>query len=217
MFFFLLSNSSARMVVDIIRENAGDSMKKNILFIILTVVLVFVAGCGNGGLKDAKNYPIEDFSFTNHEGEAFGKKDLKDKVWVADFVFTNCADVCPPMTANMAKLQDMIKEEGLEDVEIVSFSVDPSVDSPEVLTEYGKQFNIDFANWSFLTGYTQEEIEKFALENFKTLVKKPETGDQVIHGTDFYLVDQEGNMRKYYTGLKEVPFEQIIEDIKALQ
>jgi protein SCO1 len=205
------------MVVDIIRKNAGDSMKKNILFIILAVVMVFVAGCGNDGLKDAKNYPIEDFSFTNHEGEAFGKKDLKGKVWVADFVFTNCADVCPPMTANMAKLQDMIKEEGLEDVEIVSFSVDPSVDSPETLTEYGKKFNIDFANWSFLTGYTQEEIEKFALENFKTLVKKPETGDQVIHGTDFYLVDQNGNMRKYYTGLKEVPFEQIIEDIKALQ
>ncbi|WNF25226.1 SCO family protein [Mesobacillus jeotgali] len=183
----------------------------------LASVMMFAAACGNSGLKDAMNYPIEDFTFTNQEGESVSKADLKGKVWVASFIFTNCADVCPPMTANMAKLQDMMKEEGLEDVEIVSFSVDPAVDSPEVLKEYGKKFNVDFTNWSFLTGYTQEEIEKFALESFKAFVKKPETGDQVIHGTDFYLVDQNGEMRKYYTGLKEVPFEQIIKDIKTLQ
>ncbi|MBT2662401.1 SCO family protein [Bacillus sp. ISL-45] len=192
-------------------------LKKVYAILMLSAVIIFAAGCGDSGLKDAKNYPIEDFTFTNQNGESISKADFKDKVWVASFIFTNCADVCPPMTANMAKLQDMMKEEGLEDVEIVSFSVDPSVDSPEVLKEYGNKFNVDFTNWSFLTGYSQEEIEKFALENFKTLVKKPETGDQVIHGTDFYLVDQNGDMRKYYTGLKEVPFEQIIEDIKTLQ
>lgn len=192
-------------------------MKKVYALLMLAAVIMFAAGCGDSGLKDAKNYPIEDFTFTDQNGESLSKADLKGKVWVASFIFTNCADVCPPMTANMAKLQDMMKEEGLEDVEIVSFSVDPTVDSPEVLKEYGNKFNVDFMNWSFLTGYSQEEIEKFALENFKTLVKKPETGDQVIHGTDFYLVDQNGDMRKYYTGLKEVPFEQIIEDIKTLQ
>ncbi|WP_031308486.1 MULTISPECIES: SCO family protein [Bacillaceae] len=192
-------------------------LKKVLTLLMLAAVIIFAAGCGNSGLKDAKNYPIEDFTFTNQDGESISKADLEGKVWMASFIFTNCADVCPPMTANMSKLQDMIKEEGLKDVEIVSFSVDPAVDNPEVLKEYGKKFNVDFKNWSFLTGYTQEEIEKFALENFKTLVKKPETGDQVIHGTDFYLVDQNGDMRKNYTGLKEVPFEQIIEDIKALQ
>ncbi|UYZ20463.1 SCO family protein [Mesobacillus jeotgali] len=192
-------------------------MKKVYALLMFAAVIMFAAGCGDSGLKDAKNYPIEDFTFTDQNGESLSKADLKGKVWVASFIFTNCADVCPPMTANMAKLQDMMKEEGLEDVEIVSFSVDPTVDSPEVLKEYGDKFNVDFMNWSFLTGYSQEEIEKFALENFKTLVKKPETGDQVIHGTDFYLVDQNGDMRKYYTGLKEVPFEQIIEDIKTLQ
>jgi len=192
-------------------------LKKVYAILMLAAVIMFAAACGDSGLKDAKNYPIEDFTFTNQNGESLSKADLKGKVWVASFIFTSCADVCPPMTANMAKIQDMMKEEGLEDVEIVSFSVDPTVDSPEVLKEYGNKFNVDFKNWSFLTGYSQEEIEKFALENFKTLVKKPETGDQVIHGTDFYLVDQNGDMRKYYTGLKEVPFEQIIEDIKTLQ
>lgn len=192
-------------------------MKKVYTILMLAAVIIFAAGCGNSGLKDAKNYPIEDFTFTNQDGESVSKADLKGKVWVSNFIFTNCADVCPPMTANMAKLQGMIKDEGLEGVEIVTFSIDPTVDTPETLKDYGKKFNVDFKNWAFLTGYTQEEIEKFAIENFKVFVKKPESGDQVIHGTDFYLVDQNGDMRKYYTGLKEVPFDQIIEDIKALQ
>lgn len=192
-------------------------MKKVYTILMFAFVIIIASGCGNSGLKDAKNYPIEDFTFTNQDGEPVSKADLKGKVWVANFIFTSCADVCPPMTANMAKLQEMIKDEELKDVEIISFSVDPAVDNPETLKDYGKKFNVDFSNWSFLTGYTQEEIENFALESFKTLVKKPESGDQVIHGTDFYLVDQNGDMRKYYTGLKEVPFDQIIEDIKALQ
>lgn len=192
-------------------------MKKGMGFLLLAAVVLFAAGCGSSGLKDALNYPIEDFTYTDEDGQAFSKADLKGKVWVADFVFTNCADVCPPMTANMAKLQDMMKEEGIKDVEIVSFSVDPTVDHPEVLKDYGKKFNVDFNNWSFLTGYSQEEIETFARESFKALVKKPESGDQVIHGTDFYLVDQDGVMRKTYSGFKEVPFEQIIKDIKTLQ
>lgn len=184
------------MVVDRIRENAGDCMKKGLFLIIMGIVLAVAAGCGNSGIKDAKNYPIEDFTFTSHEGKEFGTKDLEGKVWVADFVFTNCADVCPPMTANMAKLQEKVKEEGLENVEFVSFSVDPTVDSPQVLKEFGEKFHVELENWNFLTGYSQEDIEKFALENFKTLVKKPQEGDQVIHGTDFYLVDQNGTMVK---------------------
>lgn len=56
---------------------------------------------------------------------------MKDKVWVADFIFTSCETVCPPMTANMEKLQNMLQKEGIKDVEFVSFSVDPEVDTPE--------------------------------------------------------------------------------------
>lgn len=205
------------MVVDINRENAGDKMKKLYFLFMLAAVIMLATGCNNNELKNAKNWPVEKFTFTNHEGKPFGSKDLDGKVWVADFVFTNCADVCPPMTANMAKLQELVKEEKLKDVEFVSFSVDPSVDNPKVLKEFGEKFHVDFNNWSFLTGYSQEEIEKFALKNFKALVKKPEEGDQVIHGTDFYLIDQEGKVVMYYSGFKEVPFENIIKDIQTIQ
>ena len=70
---------------------------------------------------------------------------------------------------------------------------------------------------AFFTGYTQEQIEKFAVDTFKTIVKKPESGDQVIHGTSFYLIDAEGKVMKDYTGLAEMPMEELIKDIKSLQ
>lgn len=187
-----------------------------LLLIILSMLFLFKA-FGNNGIPDAKNWPVADFTYTNQEGEPFGLKDLKGEIWVADFIFTNCEDVCLPMTYNMAKLQKKVKDEGIKNVEFVSFSVDPSVDQPNVLKEFGEYFKVDFSHWNFLTGYEQEHIEEFAMDSFKAIVKKPANQDQVIHGTDFYLVDQEGKIIKYYTGLNDIPYEEIINDIKALQ
>ncbi|MCM3704885.1 MULTISPECIES: SCO family protein [Cytobacillus] len=180
-------------------------------------MLAVLAACGQSGLKDALNWELADFTYTNQDNKEFGLKDLEGKVWVADFIFTNCEDVCMPMTANMKKLQDLAEKEGIKNIEFVSFSVDPKVDTPEVLKEFASTYNADFSNWHFLTGYEQEDIEKYAMEYFKTIVKKPQTGDQVIHGTDFYLVDQNGKVMKYYTGLNEIPLDKIMNDIKALQ
>lgn len=169
------------------------------------------------GNKNAKNWPLQDFTYTDQDGKTFGLSDLKGKVWVSDFIFTTCVDVCMPMTANMAKLQTKLKDEGIKNVELVSFSVDPAVDNPEQLKMFSKNFNADLKNWHFLTGYKQEEIEQFALKNYKTIVKKPVNEDQVIHGTDFYLIDKNGTIVKYYNGLEEIPFKEIINDIKTLQ
>jgi protein SCO1/2 len=190
--------------------------KANFLAIIL-IFMLFVSACGQKEIKNAKNWPVSDFNYTDQSGKPFGLSDLKGKVWVADFIFTSCADVCLPMTANMAKLQKMLKDEGIKNVELVSFSVDPTVDTPERLTTFAKNFEADFSNWHFLTGYSQEEIEQKALKDFKAVVKKPANEDQVIHGVDFYLIDQEGKIVKYYDGLDEIPFKEIIKDIKTLQ
>ncbi|MFO1444733.1 SCO family protein [Bacillus sp. Bva_UNVM-123] len=188
------------------------------MFAIITIfTMLLLSACGKGEIKDAKNWPIQDFTFMNQENKSFGLSDLKGKVWVADFIFTNCEDVCMPMTANMVKLQEMVKKEKIKNIEFVSFSVDPTVDTPEVLTDYGNQYHADMSNWRFLTGYKQEEIENFAMKNFKTLVKKPKTGDQVIHQTYFYLVNQEGKIMKFYPGLADIPFDEIMKDIKTLQ
>ncbi len=198
-----------------IHGGSGVKHCKILLTIILTIILL--TACGSSGIKDAYNWPVEKFTFTDHNGKPFGLEDLKGKVWVANFIFTNCDDVCLPMTANMKKIQDEVKNEGIQNIEFVSFSVDPTIDTPEVLTGFGNMFQVDYHNWHFLTGYTQEQIEKFAVDNFKTIVKKPESGDQVIHGTSFYLIDEEGKVMKDYTGLAEMPMEELIKDIKSLQ
>lgn len=193
-------------------------MKNRILASVLMMTVLILSACGQKEIENAKDWPIkDDFSYTDQDGNQFGLKDLKGKVWVADFIFTNCVDVCLPMTSNMAKLQQMAKDENIENIEFVSFSVDPEMDKPEKLQEFAKSFNVDKRNWHFLTGYSQESIEKFAMENFKALVKKPEKEDQVIHGTDFYLVDKNGTIVKYYTGLNKIPMKEIMNDIKTLQ
>lgn len=192
-------------------------MKFRFTLVLLFSAVLLLSACDQKGIKDAKDWPIENFTVTNQENKQVSLKDLKGKVWVSDFIFTSCTDVCPPMTANMVKLQQKVKAENIKNIQFVSFSVDPTVDSPEKLSSFAKQYGADTKNWTFLTGYSQEYIENFARTNFKALVKKPEEGDQVIHGTDFYLVGPDGKIKKYYDGLKNIPFDEIIRDIKALQ
>jgi protein SCO1/2 len=184
-------------------------LKKTFYLGFLALFLVLSA-CSS----EKKGDPIEDFTFADQDGKPFGLKDLEGKVWVADFVFTNCTTVCPPMTMNMSELQKMVKEENLEDVHFVSFSVDPEVDTPEALKQYGQSFGADFSSWHFLTGYSQKEIENWVPKNFKTVVKKPRDDDQVVHGTRFYLVNKHGEIIADYPGDKDVPFKQIVKDIK---
>lgn len=174
-----------------------------------------LAACGGSGQKDALNWEVRDFNFTNQDGETVSLADLEGDVWLAYFMFTSCRTVCPPMTANMAQLQQHIKDEGL-DVQIVSFSVDPEVDTPEKLKEFGGNVGADFTNWHFLTGYSFEEIQQLSKESFKALVEPEPESDQVMHGTKFYLVNQSGLVVEQYSGL-EVPSDEIIADIKALR
>ncbi|XKE96357.1 SCO family protein [Metaplanococcus flavidus] len=182
-------------------------------FTLLIVLSIFLAGCGQE-IKDPVSWEIEDFTFTNQNNEDVGLADLQGDVWLADFVFTNCTTVCLPMMANMTELQEQLKEEGL-DVRIVSFSVDPTIDTPEVLKSYAENYGADLSSWDLLTGYTPEEIDAFAMENFKVVARKPANEDQVVHGTSFNLVDQEGVVRKFYDGI-DPPTEEIISDIKIL-
>lgn len=199
------------------KEKRGLKMKRYQKLIGLIVVFCFfiLAGCGSGSkLRKPLNWDLETFQYINQDGKQFGTKDLKGKVWVADFMFTNCQTVCPPMTANMAKLQKMAKEQKL-DVQFVSFSVDPEVDKPENLKTFIQKFTDDTSNWNLLTGYSLEDIKKFSKENFQALVEKPENG-QVVHVTSFYLIDQNGKVMKKYSGISNTPYEDILRDMKRL-
>lgn len=185
-----------------------------ILFTFLTFSLL--SACGTNGIKGALNYEIDNFSYQNQDGKTVSLKDLKGEIWIANFIFTSCDTVCPPMTAHMTELQKQVKEEGL-DVRFVSFSVDPEVDSPDKLKEFAGKYPLSLDNWDFLTGYSQKDIDQFAKNSFKTIVQKPEGQGQVIHGTVFYLIDQNGKVMKDYNGVENTPYNVIIEDVKKIQ
>lgn len=188
-------------------------MRKHLWLFLLLLLMLVLAGCAQK-IEDPHNWEIEEFTFTNQNNDNFGLKDLEGKVWLADFVFTNCTTVCLPMMSNMTELQSQLKAEGL-DLEIVSFSVDPAVDTPEVLKSYAENYGADLSNWNLLTGYSPQDIDAFAMENFKAIARKPENNDQVVHGTSFYLVDKNGVIMTDYNGINP-PADEIIKDAKIL-
>ncbi len=184
-------------------------------------LLLLLGGCGwlyrLGGTSSEfdiskAGLQVPSFEFTNQEGEPFGTKQLEGKYWLADMIFTNCPSVCPTMTPNMQRLQETMKEEGV-DLTFVSFTVDPETDTPEQLKAYGEYYGADFENWHFLTGYTLDEMKEFAEEGFSAIVQELEDSDDIMHSTSFFLVDPEGNVIRQYDGLKSDQTE-IVEDLK---
>ena len=179
-----------------------------------TFFLMILAACGGENIETTMSENVADFEFTTQDNESFGLEDLKGTYWVADFVFTNCTTVCLPMTSNMAYLQDLIQEEDL-DVQLVSFSVDPDYDTPEVLKEYAEEYDANLDNWTFLTGYDFDTIKELSIKSFKNMVQEPPEGtDQVTHGTSFFLVNPEGKVIKSYNGIQKDSMEDILEDLK---
>ncbi|MCM3637630.1 SCO family protein [Sporosarcina luteola] len=192
-------------------------MRKKIFLLSITMLMLVMIACSMGGFKADHKYKIEPFEFTNQHHEQVSLDDLKGTVWIAQFVFTNCETVCLPMMANMTDLQKMLHDEGVEDYKIVSFSIDPKNDTPEALQEYVDAFEpVDQSKWEMLTGYSQETIENLAIGSFKTFVSKAPGEDQVVHGTAFSLVNKDGVSVKTYSGAEEVPYEEIVNDMKAL-
>ncbi|BCU81255.1 cysteine ABC transporter ATP-binding protein [Polycladomyces abyssicola] len=163
------------------------------------------------------NWRVPEFRYTDQNGRAFGLSQLKGKVWLANLIFTRCPDICPPMTSNMARVQKALNQAGLK-ADIVSFSVDPSYDKPDKLRAFAEEHGAKTDNWHFLTGYSDEEIRKFAQSAFKQDLMRSETNGTVMvsHTARFYLIGPDGRVMKIYDGLR--PDEKaIVNDIRQLQ
>ncbi len=159
---------------------------------------------------------LNSFDFMNQNSEQVTSGDLQGTPVVANFIFTNCDTVCPPMTYNMTGLQKAIENEGIEDYRMVSFSVDPKEDTPEALQEFMGRYDLNEDKWDFLTGYEFDAISTLALESFQGLVVDDPNSDQMTHPTSIYLISPEGTVVKSYDGYESVPEDEIIADLKAL-
>lgn len=197
-------------------------MKRMIASVVLFSLIL--SGCGSSDVSVMSRYgnEINDFSVTDQNNETFERSDMEGKVWLLNFMFTNCATVCPPMTTNMTDVVNTLEENDVEDYGILSFSVDPETDSPEALTEYISWYNVpDETEWHLVTGYDYDFIRSFAEKNFKTIVAPPPKGsNQVTHGTSFYLIDETGTVIKDYAGVDvqdtEFPLAEIVSDVETL-
>lgn len=181
----------------------------------LTLTLLLTACSGTTATPDSSPAygKVPDFKLTERSTRQVTRQDLAGQVWVADFIFTHCAGICPTMSANMQKLQERLPKE----VRLVSFSVDPTNDTPEVLTEYAKRYNADPDRWLFLTG-DPETIQKLSIGGFKLALDSSSgtEAEPITHSSRFALVDQDGHIRGYY-GTEDVgALDRLVADVKNL-
>lgn len=116
---------------------------------------------------------VPEFSFVERNGRRVGLSDLRGKVWIANFIYTHCTETCPLQTAQMARLQADLGGGG--DVRLVSITVDPEQDTPEVLAEYARGYGADSERWLFLTG-EKAAIYRLAQEGFHLSAVDPTDG-----------------------------------------
>jgi cytochrome oxidase Cu insertion factor (SCO1/SenC/PrrC family) len=154
-------------------------------------------------------WPVQDFTLKDVDGRTVTRKDLVGKVWVADFIFTSCAGTCPIMTTAMKKLEKELAD--VPDLRLISVSVDPDRDTPEVLAGYAKYYEADPRRWWFLTG-EKHEIKKLIADSFKLMKEE----DLLFHSPRFSIVDRQGRVRGGYDGTEEESLPKLIRDVRVI-
>lgn len=205
-------------------------MKKNSYIGIAFIILIFgiyvvpkiVNKFKTPNLVTIGKVPV--FEFTNQNGDLISNLFYKNKVYVVEFFFTTCPTICPKMNENMVKIQN--EYYGNLDFGIVSFSIDPKHDTPEVLKEYANSLGATLKNWNFLTG-SQNKIYELANTGFTLYAGENSDAEGGFeHSGMFALVDKQGNIRSriddlgnpiaFYDGLDSKGIQMIKEDIAIL-
>lgn len=154
--------------------------------------------------------PLPGFSLVDQQGQTVTSLDLRGKVVLVDFIFTRCPDVCPLLSSKAAWLQRNLPARPLGGVplHLVSISVDPAWDRPEVLAEYAARYDADPTRWSFLTG--EEEQVGLLLADLQQVAERaaPTAGQEeatpsIAHSERFLLIDATGSVRGYYPSDEE--------------
>jgi protein SCO1/2 len=184
---------------------------------------------------NGKDRKVPSFSFVDQNKDTITNKTYYGKVFLVEFFFSRCTDICIPMNHN---LQVIAKQfEGNDNFGIASFSIDPEHDTSDVLKKYAEDYGVSNPNWHFMTG-ERDDIRKLSNEGFYLATN--ESGDEtkeLYHSGLFALIDQNGfirsrldpygNPKPYYRG--SVPLDQevpeggeqpeidiLIEDIQKL-
>jgi protein SCO1/2 len=177
--------------------------------VVLIVGALLSAACSN-----RKPLPVlgevPAFQLTAQTGRTIDRRSLEGHVWVADFMFTTCPGPCPRMSSQMHQVQEDTAR--TPDVKLVSFTVDPTHDTPPVLAAYAKHFLADSGRWYFLTG-AQSSLDELGRAGFKL---NPVDGS-LDHSTRFVLVDRAARIRGYYASSEDGFLQNLLRDLRQLE
>lgn len=159
---------------------------------------------------------IADFAFLNQDSQWISQRTIEGKIHVADFMFTTCSSICPVLTRNLKRVSDSLgNDPGLV---ILSFSVTPWIDRPQVLRRYRERYDIRNPNWHFLTGergalYHLARTSYFAEEDLGF----SRDSSEFLHTEHVLLVDGNRRIRGIYNGTLALDMDQLVRDIRTLQ
>ena len=156
---------------------------------------------------------VPGFQLSNQNGQPFGSAQLAGKIWIADFIYTTCPGPCPTISSRMSELQKPLEK---ADVRLVSFSVDPQKDIPEVLRRYAEKLQAEPGRWDFLTG-PKSAIYKISHDGFKLAVSDGSDARGIpVHSTRIVLVDRHGQIRGYYDATEPEAITKLLADTNHL-
>jgi protein SCO1/2 len=175
----------------------------------LTLALALLPGCSlRSSLPILGTVPA--FELIAENGQPFHSAQLEGNVWVADFFFTTCNGPCPRMSVQMREVQQATLD--LNDIRLLSFTIDPANDTPEVLTAYARRYKALPARWRFLTG-PPDALRILSSNTFHLA----EVGGSLEHSSRFALIDRKMRIRAYYDTSTTNAIPQLLEDIRKLR
>ncbi len=157
---------------------------------------------------------VSDFELINQNGEIITQSDYENKIYVTDFFFTRCPSICPIMSNNMEKLQEVFLNN--EDVMFLSMSVTPEMDNVPILKKYAERHGAIDSKWNITTG-DKKHIYNLARKSYFAAVDQGDGGLQdFIHTPNFVLVDEKKRIRGVYNGTADEDMLRLTNDIKIL-
>lgn len=163
-----------------------------------SLIFLFALVLGSGCDEDLPEIlVVRPFTLTDQTGQPFDSATLRGRVWIVSFLFTSCGSICPLLTTQVGNLQRRLSD---VDVHFVSITVDPEIDTPDVLAAYAERHDADPRRWKFLTG-PRESVRSVTVDVFHASMGEPDSrapGYDIAHSGKLFLVDRQGVLRGLY-------------------
>ena len=196
-------------------------MKRSIEILLTAVIFLLLVSCKQD-LPLKKDLTKKSYQLVNQDSVQIKfPENILGNITVIGFIYTHCPDICPMTTHNMILTEDRLKKDGIIDVKFVALSFDPERDRPSVLKKFAELRDINFKNWSLITGgrkVTYDLLRRFdvrAVATDSVFYDDGEVSYSMMHTDRISLIDKDGILRKNYIGSK-INIDELIKDIKYL-